>query len=562
MKQENPADLLFEENQEDLKAACYKGADAYKQNEGYHTRSGESAIGDTGEVIPPDRPRARVLLVYPDYIDRDYTPVETGGNYSEGLASISAVLKQAGHTVELLHLRNVHKEADFKKKLQAKGRFDIIGFSIRTTAFPDCREYIRWTREVYPDVFINCGSYHVTLLPDEVLAVDGVNCVCVGDGEYATLELCEKLMAGEDYTNIESMYFKMPDGSFKHNPIRPVFEDLERLPIPDFDLFDFDNLSASKMQTAIVMMSRGCLFSCTYCGNSQFRNIYPNRKKFARFRSPENGILYLKTLLEKHPYIQYINFRDAIFNMYPDWFDEFIELYKKEIHLPYTCNLRFDVMNEETVKKMAESGCYTIDIGVESGDEEIRTKYLRRFMTNEQMINASHWFHKYNVTVLTYNIVGLPYEDLHRALKTVKLNAKLKSDRIIPNIFYPYPMTVLHDIAKQAGFVPDVIPPDCKVPLKQKQFPEHHVLFAAHYFMFFVKRYKKLEKWPKWLQGTREKWLDFWFTGCLTPRRTLVFFAEIKEKSVLGLKKFLRNHFPNFYLNLRNRRLKKSKGDN
>ena len=109
-----------------------------------------------------------------------------------------------------------------------------------------------------------------------------------------------------------------------------------RIPIDFFtnfsDLFDYANLDSVKVNTAIVMMSRGCFYNCTYCGNSQFRNVYPNKKYYARFRSPENGILYLKTLLSKYPNIQFINFRDAIFNMFPDWFDKFIELYKQEIH--------------------------------------------------------------------------------------------------------------------------------------------------------------------------------------------------------------------------------------
>lgn len=500
--------------------------------------------------------KAGMLLVYPDYTDRDAVQRQSGGNYSEGLASISAVLKGGGHSVELLHLLYLHGEQDYKNKLTALGEFDIIGFSVRTTAFPDSQLYIKWTREVYPEAFIICGSYHVTLVPEEVLAVEGVDCVCIGDGEYAELELCDKMSAGEDYTDIESLYFKMDDGSVKKNPIRPIFDDLERLPIPDFDLFDYENLESTKINTAIVMMSRGCLFSCTYCGNSQFRNVYPNRKKFARFRSPENSILYLKTLLEKHPNIKYLNFRDAIFNMYPDWFDQFIELYKKEIGLPFTCNLRFDVMDEETVRRMKEAGCYTIDIGVESGDYEIRTKYLKRIMTDEQMINASEWFHKYGVTVLTYNIVGLPYEDLHKALKTIKLNARLKSDRIIPNIFYPYPMTELHRIAKEAGFVPDYIPPECRVPLRQEQFPEHEVLFTANYFMYYVKRYKWAFKHKK-IGKLYEKWLDFWFTGPITPRKFLVVVYDFKEIAKLSLKRFLINRLPNLYLKLRNRRLKK-----
>lgn len=151
------------------------------------------------------------------------------------------------------------------------------------------------------------------------------------------------------------------------------------------DLFDYDNLESSKVNTAIVMMSRGCFFNCTYCGNSQFRNVYPNKKIYARFRSPQNGILYLKTLLEKHPNIKFINFRDAIFNMFPKWFDEFIELYKQEIHLPFTGNIRFDILTEDTVRRMKEAGCYTIDMGLESGDPEMRFKYLKRNMTDEMI---------------------------------------------------------------------------------------------------------------------------------------------------------------------------------
>ena len=96
-----------------------------------------------------------MLLVYPDYTDRDVKGKVSGGNYSEGLASISAVLKQGGHDVGLFHLLYLHNEEDFKQQLKAKGEYDIIGFSIRTTAFPDAKQYIRWTREVYPDVVID-----------------------------------------------------------------------------------------------------------------------------------------------------------------------------------------------------------------------------------------------------------------------------------------------------------------------------------------------------------------------------------------------------------------------
>ena len=87
-------------------------------------------------------------------------------------------------------------------------------------------------------------------------------------------------------------------------------------------------------------------------------------------------------------------------------------------------------------------------MGLESGDPEMRFKYLKRNMTDEMIINCSKWFHKYGISQFTYNIIGLPHEDIHRALKTIKLNARIKSDRTIANIFYPYPGTKLYDIAK------------------------------------------------------------------------------------------------------------------
>ena len=461
------------------------------------------------------------------------------------------MLQEGGHDCKLYHLKHYYDENEYKEGLLALGEFDVIGFSIRTTAFPDSQLYIKWTKEVCPDAFIICGSYHATLVPEEVLSAEGVDCVCIGDGEYAELELLDKMTAGEDYSAVESLWFKDEDGSFIKNPVRPLFADLDRIPIPDFDLFDYANLESMKVNTAIVVVSRGCFYNCTYCGNGNFRKVYPNKKIYARFRSPENAILYLKTLLGKYPQIQFINFRDAIFNMFPEWFDTFIEMYKKEIHLPCTGNIRFDILKEDTVRKMKEAGFYTIDMGLESGDQEMRFKYLKRYQTDEMIINCSNWFHKYGIAQLTYNIIGLPFEDIHKALKTIKLNARIKSDRVIPNIFYPYPGTVLYDISKEAGFIPDDLDAKRRVPLVQPQFPEVQVLYIEAYFMHFVKRYKWAFAMPRWLGKPYEKWLDHRVTGKFIPRKLYVWLHDGYTAVRNKLKDFLVHHLPKLYLKLR-----------
>ncbi|MBO4794931.1 MAG: radical SAM protein, partial [Clostridia bacterium] len=249
--------------------------------------------------------------------------------------------------------------------------------------------------------------------------------------------------------------------------------------------------------------------------------------------------------------IQFINFRDAIFNMFPEWFDTFIEMYKKEIHLPCTGNIRFDILKEDTGRKRKEAGFYTIDMGLESGDQEMRFKYLKRYQTDEMIINCSNWFHKYGIAQLTYNIIGLPFEDIHKALKTIKLNARIKSDRVIPNIFYPYPGTVLYDISKEAGFIPDDLDAKRRVPLVQPQFPEVQVLYIEAYFMHFVKRYKWAFAMPRWLGKPYEKWLDHRVTGKFIPRKFYVWLHDGYTAVRNKLKDFLVHHLPKLYLKLR-----------
>lgn len=498
----------------------------------------------------PKKKKLKLLLVYPDFLE-DGTAKSNGGSYSEGLASISAVVKQGGHDVELMHLTFKHDEAQFKERLKTYKDVDLIGFSTRTTAFPYVCECAKWIKEVDPNMFVFGGGYHAILVPDEFLAQESFDAVCVGEGEYPILELMDKMRDNKPYYDVESFYYKdKKTGEIIKNPIRPLIENLDDLPFPDIDLFDYKNLESTKVDTCLIMLSRGCIYSCTYCGNSQFRQIYPNKVKYARFRSPEKAIELVKRVLNKYPNIKYINFRDAIINMYGDWFDKFIELYTKEIHLPFTCNLRFDIVTEDVVRRMKEAGCYTIDIGLESGNKEIRQKYLHRFTTDEQMINCSNWFTKYHITVLTYNIIGLPYEDIHKALETVKLNARLNSSQSIPNIFTPYPQTMLTKIVEDAGYEYEINPKK-RVFVKMPQFPEHQILFAADFFLHYVKRYKWCYAKDTKFRKLYEKWLDFTFTGPLTPRRTLVALHWLKDKIRSGLKSFVITKMPKTYLKLR-----------
>lgn len=500
----------------------------------------------------------RLLLIYPDFLEEDKYNKNKLGNYSEGLASISAVLKQGGYDVQLYHQLYMPEKNEFINRIKEFSP-DLIGFSARTTAIPFITEMAGWLDDELPEIPVSIGGYHAILVPDECIAIRGIDIVTVGEGEYPLLELMDCMRDGVERTDIQSLYFKQPDGTIIKNPVRPLIEDLDSLPFPDFDLFDYENLDRSKNFTAMVMLSRGCIFSCTYCGNSQFRNIYPNRGKYCRFRSPEKAIELLELLLKKYPFIKYIEFRDAIFNMYKDWFYEFMPMYIEKIHLPFNCNLRFDLLDEDMIRMLKEGGCYMIDIGLENGNEEFRKKYLHRNMNNEHMIQVSKWFRKYKITTLTYNIVGLPYETLELSLETVKLNAKLDVDKVIPNIFYPYPMTILEQTARDGGFMDDSVDPNDPVQLRMPQYPKYDILYMAFNFNKLVKKYRAIYAMPEEKAKRAEAKLDKKITGKHYPRKFLYKTAKFKEDSFIWAKKTLKKVSPKLFIWLKNKTMKEVK---
>ena len=500
----------------------------------------------------------RLLLIYPDFLEEEKFNRKKLGNYSEGLASISAVLKQGGHDVQLYHQLYMPDKKEFIEKVKGF-KPDVIGFSMRTTAVPFVTEMAGWLKSEIPEIPVGVGGYHAILVPEECIEIDGIDMVIVGEGEYPWLDYMNDLRDGVKRTDIESIFFKTENGEIIKNPVRPLIEDLDTLPFPDFELFDFENLDRSKNFTAMVMLSRGCLFSCTYCGNSQFRNIYPNKQKYCRFRSPEKSIELLELLLKKYPFIKFIEFRDAIFNMYKEWFYEFMPMYIEKIHLPFNCNLRFDVLDEEMVKMLKDGGCYMIDIGLENGNEEFRRKYLHRNMKNDHMIQVSKWFRKYKITALTFNIVGLPYETLELSLETVKLNAKLDVDKVIPNIFYPYPMTILERTAREGGFMDDSVDPNDPVQLRMPQYPKYDILYMAYNFNKLVKKYKAIYALPEEQAKKKEAALDKKITSKHYPRKLIYQMAKFKEDTFIFAKRTIKKISPKLFIFLKNKTMKEVK---
>ncbi|MCL5073655.1 MAG: cobalamin-dependent protein, partial [Actinobacteria bacterium] len=71
------------------------------------------------------------------------------------------------------------------------------------------KKMIAETKNIYGSrIFTICGGPHVSLAPQELEKTEGLDAICIGEGEYPLLELANRIQSGEDITNIENICFK------------------------------------------------------------------------------------------------------------------------------------------------------------------------------------------------------------------------------------------------------------------------------------------------------------------------------------------------------------------
>jgi radical SAM superfamily enzyme YgiQ (UPF0313 family) len=383
------------------------------------------------------------------YIDPSY---ETLGPFHIGIASLIAYLRHGGHDCSFFHLMSGVKHEEFTAFLKDSSP-DVVAFSITTNALPHLPPLAAATKK-HSNAFTICGGVHPTLCPDEVIAVRGVDAVCLGEGEGCLLDLCDRLEQGKDISDIPNLWVKDTEkGDIRNNPLRPLIDDLDPLPFPDRGVFPFaESFDLKFMKRGVFMGSRGCPYNCAYCCSPAMKRLYGGRR-YIRFRSADNLLEEVEKLVKDFPQIEYNVFHDDLLPMKKEWFADFTRGYAGRIGMPFEMNCHPGLMDSDIAAMAKEAGCALIRFGIESGNEHIRRDILDRRVSNRQIIDAFDCCHRAGIQTLSYNMIGLPFESRGQVLDTVRLNARVKPRVVHVSTFYPYPGTKAYDICQREGFL-------------------------------------------------------------------------------------------------------------
>lgn len=406
-----------------------------------------------------------VHFIYPDI------GIVSGSIVNQGIISISSVLKSAGHKVTLTYLVSEIKPEKVLKEVEM-AKPDLLCISTTTCHYQYVEKYLAYIKK-HLDIPVVVGGVHPTLVPEEVIANENVDIVCIGEGEYPLLELCNNLENGKAIDSIENLWIKK-NGRISKNNLRPLIQNLDSLPFPDYDLFDFQNILKRTGGLCHILAGRGCPYKCTYCCNHALQKRFQGCGSYVRFHSVDYVLRQVQYLKEKYEFKR-ILFGDDLFTLNKRWTKEFCEKYKNAFDIPFMCQARVETIDDEIAELLAKAGCYQMNFGIEAGNEAYRIKLLKRNMSNLQIENAVRTVKKYGIKVSTYNIIGLPYETPELIRETILFNKRLDPDSIDIFVYNPYPGTELGEICKKegmftGGYLPGlVIRHRPQMVLKQKQ---------------------------------------------------------------------------------------------
>ena len=241
------------------------------------------------------------------------------------------------------------------------------------------------------------------------------------------------------------------DNKIFKNKLRPLIDNLDDIPFPDREIVNEKEPFFAQLEMKRFLTSRGCPFQCTYCFNKKYNALYLGNGKMLRRRSVDNVIQEIKQVRGRYV-MKAVKFVDDTFNLNEDWLKEFCYKYKREINLPFICNIRADLVKGYMIKNMSDANCVAVYMAIETGNEKIRKEILGRNMSNEQIINACRLLKKYNIKIVTQNMLGIPSETLEQEYETIYLNSKCRPERAEFSILQPYPDTELSKYAIENNY--------------------------------------------------------------------------------------------------------------
>lgn len=237
--------------------------------------------------------------------------------------------------------------------------------------------------------------------------------------------------------------------------------DIDTIPFPARHLFDmqryFDiakshGFSSEDTYTQMVN-TRGCPCKCTFCTLAAPDGVPISVSQ--RRRSVEN-ILDEIEQLQKDYGIKEIHFEDDNLTADKKWaaklFDGMTERkFDVKWHVP--SGMAAYTMSDELIRKMKASGCNAVTIAIESGNQYVLDKLMRKPLRLKTIPSLVKNIRKHGIDIRAFFLLGFPGETQDNMRDTLEYARSLELDWCIFSVTSPLPGTKIYDICVEKGYI-------------------------------------------------------------------------------------------------------------
>ncbi|WP_457565939.1 B12-binding domain-containing radical SAM protein [Caldithrix abyssi] len=291
---------------------------------------------------------------------------------------------------------------------------DLIGISMLFTAYaPQALQLARILKKSL-NVPILLGGSDVSARANELLALPFVDFVIRGEGERPVVRFVEEWLGKRRFDKVPNLGFKTAHEKLVFNDLQENFA-IDELPFPDFAGLNLEHYRLGRRKLSFLISSRGCPYRCAFCSVHQ---TFGHR---LRLRSVENILQEMELRLAAG--VRAFDFEDDNLTLDQRRFKtlckEIIKNYAAyDLKLLAMNGLAYFKLDDQTLELMKDAGFGELNISLVSLNQPV-LKQLKRPFNLQKFERVVQTAHALGMSVISYQILGLPGESVDSMLQTL-----------------------------------------------------------------------------------------------------------------------------------------------
>ena len=360
-----------------------------------------------------------------------------------GLAYIAQYLLDQGHDVQLVDLNLTGLNPARIEATLSRVRPELVGISSHTETYPNAVAIARVVKEYDPNTAVVFGGPHTSILPLDVLAEPDVDYVAVGEGEQTAAELATALEGGADpaaIARIAGLGYKLDGVPTLNAPREPL--DAADIGRPARQLLSLDFYEDAHN---VLAARGGCPYRCPFCSASHIWGGHRRMRPVADVMAEVDDVI-------RDYGAGHIFFVDDILTLNRRWLDELMDAIEaRGGGLTWGCATRVDRVDDEMLRRMAQTGCTGIQFGIESGAQEIldSVKGIRK----EDALAAVRSAVDAGIAVSCSFMIPFPDDTEETLAQTGAFMREVRDagGKLLISYTTPFPGTMFYDRAEELG---------------------------------------------------------------------------------------------------------------